>query len=111
MNRKDAEGYERPVYEIEVDEVVECQECKYYEAGRENEPDYCSRHSEWVRRDFFCGDAERIKHGHWYFEEYPSTDTTIRCVPYANCGLRGEAFLEKWKTCPNCGAKMDEVVE
>ena len=55
----DREGYVRPVYEIEVDEVVECQECKYYEAGRENEPDYCSRHSEWVRRDFFWGDAEK----------------------------------------------------
>lgn len=59
VNRKDDEGYERPVYEIEVDEVVECQDCKYYEAGRENEPDYCSRHSEWVRRDFFCGDGVR----------------------------------------------------
>ena len=59
ITQGDREGYVRPVYEIEVDEVVECQECKYYEAGRENEPDYCSRHSEWVRRDFFCGDAEK----------------------------------------------------
>ena len=33
VNRKDAEGYERPVYEIEVDEaepIVRCKECKHW---------------------------------------------------------------------------------
>ena len=29
VNRKDAEGYERPVYEIDVDEIVECKDCKH----------------------------------------------------------------------------------
>lgn len=60
VNRKDDEGYERPVYEIEVDEAVEvvrCKDCKMFEAG---ETDYwCVGWGAIVTKDGYCSWGEK----------------------------------------------------
>lgn len=45
-------------------------------------------------------DAEPVRHGHWEW------DGDYIC---SNCGERGHR--NKWKYCPNCGAKMDEEIK
>ena len=62
VNRKDAEGYERPIYEIEVDEVVECKECKHYGTSLKGIPTqgYCKL-TEWQTRhdNDYCSMGEK----------------------------------------------------
>lgn len=48
-----------------------------------------------------------IKHGYWKGKPIAGY-STVRC---SECG---ETFIEnngKWNYCPNCGARMDEVVK
>lgn len=50
-------------------------------------------------------DAEPIRHGKWIGKP-------IGGYSDVKCNACGNVFLEnngKWKYCPNCGAKMDEV--
>ncbi len=61
VNRKDNEGYERPVYEIEVDEIVECKDCRW---GRKTSGNVECRVDlnappEYHGYDWFCPNGER----------------------------------------------------
>ena len=50
-------------------------------------------------------DAVPVKHGHWIGKPLAGYSTV-------KCSACGSAFVEnngKWKYCPDCGAKMDEV--
>lgn len=48
------------------------------------------------------------KHGEWLFEEYPDGYYHSEC---SLCGkwFSEEAYLQKWKYCPNCGEKMNNT--
>lgn len=53
---------------------------------------------------------ESPKHGHWIMhtsELYPS-DSTMECD---QCHHEQTIFMTDDTYCPNCGAKMDEVIE
>lgn len=57
----DKDGFFRPVYEIEVDEIVECKDCKHLQ-----ESGHCDKTCLWIGNkedggcdDFFCGCGER----------------------------------------------------
>lgn len=50
--------------------------------------------------------AEPIKHGHWIFEEYPDGYYHSQCS-LCNSWFVGDAFLNPYNYCPNCGAKME----
>ena len=50
---------------------------------------------------------ESVKHGYWKGKPLAGYSTV-------KCSACGSAFMEnngKWKYCPDCGAKMDEVTE
>ena len=50
---------------------------------------------------------ESVKHGHWIGKPLAGYSTV-------KCSVCGSAFVEnngKWKYCPWCGSKLDEVVE
>lgn len=50
-------------------------------------------------------DAVPVKHGHWIGKPLAGYSTV-------KCSACGSAFVEnngKWKYCPDCGSKMDEV--
>ena len=53
-------------------------------------------------------EAEPVKHGRWWFEEYPDGYYHWEC---SHCGKQySEGTMEAGKEysyCPNCGAKMD----
>lgn len=52
-------------------------------------------------------DAVPVVHGHWIGKPLAGYSTV-------KCSVCGSAFVEnngKWKYCPDCGAKMDEVAE
>ena len=52
-------------------------------------------------------DAAPVVHGHWIGKPLAGYSTV-------KCSACGSAFMEnngKWKYCPDCGAKMDEVTE
>ena len=52
-------------------------------------------------------DAAPVVHGHWIGKPLAGYSTV-------KCSACGSAFVEnngKWKYCPDCGAKMDEVTE
>lgn len=52
-------------------------------------------------------DATPVVHGHWIGKPLAGYSTV-------KCSACGSAFVEnngKWKYCPDCGAKMDEVTE
>ena len=55
-------------------------------------------------------DAEYIRHGRW--EPYESNSGYAynwRCSVCKRYHFHNGEMLEKYKYCPNCGAKMDEV--
>lgn len=52
-------------------------------------------------------DAEPVRHGHWIFEEYPDGYYHSQCS-LCNSWFVGDAFLNPYNYCPNCGAKMDK---
>lgn len=68
----------------------------------------CTITGEFHFKDHEC-DIEFVplKTGKWMFEEYPDGYYSSIC---SNCGLHSpeEAFLQNWKYCPNCGARMIE---
>lgn len=82
VNRKDAEGYERPVYEIEVDEA-ELIRHGHWEQGEDGAL-FCS----------LCGRPSYDTHDEWI--EFNGRKALALVYPYY-CGY--------------CGAKMDEVME
>ena len=52
-------------------------------------------------------EAEPVRHGRWIGKPIAGYSTV-------RCSACGDVFLEnngKWKYCPHCGAKMDEVEE
>lgn len=62
--------------------------------------------------DFLDGistvDAAPVVHGQW--EKHPNMYGFVRCSECRDCVVWDEwVNNEKWKYCPNCGAKMDGV--
>ena len=51
-------------------------------------------------------DAAPVVHGQW--EKHPNMYGFVRCSECRDCVVWDEwVNNEKWKYCPNCGAKMD----
>lgn len=68
----------------------------------------------WIRykifeeaiRDAPTIDAEPVRHGKWYeLATYDGCEVDLRC---SNCGATVSGFVQDYKYCPNCGARMDE---
>ncbi|MBQ0088757.1 MAG: hypothetical protein KBT27_05455, partial [Prevotellaceae bacterium] len=56
-------------------------------------------------------DAEPVKHGHWAEEPLACNgDSIIRCSACNRAMIIGKQIGMVDNYCPNCGAKMDEVV-
>ena len=55
----DAEGYVRPVYEIEVDEIVECKDCKHNKLPENAGNILCELDIELYQLNDFCSKGER----------------------------------------------------
>lgn len=55
-------------------------------------------------------DAEPTRHAHWITEIHPYNGAySLKCSYCGEWGgLNNEEYNEKWRYCPNCGAKMDE---
>lgn len=49
-------------------------------------------------------DAEPVRHGNWM-----RRTNELKHPSWYSCSECGGQFNYKWKFCPNCGAKMDEV--
>ena len=60
-------------------------------------------------------DVEEAKHGEWKRTEEPLGWQDVTCIECSACGeswvmdddLSLDEYVEFWKYCPNCGAKMD----
>lgn len=87
VNREDAEGYARPVYEIEVEEAVPIE-------------DYRSMERTVDKLIKALAEAEPIRHGRW------EGHGDYKC---SKCGVNvgGGDIPRTFHYCPNCGAKMD----
>ena len=59
VNRKDNEGYERPVYEIEVDEIVECKDCIHNKLPENAGNILCELGTGLYQLNDFCSRGER----------------------------------------------------
>lgn len=78
-----------------IDEQPTVNVCPYWD----NESDYCALNKP--------SDAEPVRHGHWEAVEYGDGTVRTEC---SVCGYgRGLPPIRNY--CPNCGAKMDEVIE
>lgn len=55
-------------------------------------------------------DAEPIRHGEWFFQEYVDG---YYCTECSECGeqVDHDAEIRGWKYCPKCGAMMGEWEE
>lgn len=51
-------------------------------------------------------DAESVVHGYWYCDDY-----TVRFGNPYRCSCCKEENRDTYNYCPNCGAKMDEVIK
>lgn len=97
--------YDREVFEKTIDIKIaelEAERKKYEELDEAHDKlflDYCI---ERKRREAYWTRHRTLTHdGAWYCSacetEYPNIDTVM--------------LKPKWRYCPNCGAKMDEVAE
>lgn len=53
-----------------------------------------------------AADVVEVKHGHWIFS--PSNSEQVYC---SECALILDGVAEVFSYCPNCGTKMDQVIE
>ena len=61
-------------------------------------------------RDMKAADVAPVRHGHWIYHRdnlFPS-DSTQEC---SYCREEESLTLHNENYCPNCGTKMDEVIE
>ena len=58
---------------------------------------------------FYTTDVQEIKHGRW--EQVANNDNGIdfRCSACHRYRFHNGEMIKKYKYCPNCGARMDEV--
>lgn len=60
-------------------------------------------------------EAEPVRHGHWIEHPFSAVFEKVHSKDQIVCSCCEEAFnaffneTERFKYCPNCGAKMDEV--
>lgn len=105
---------------------VRCKECRH-NMGISDE-DYCAwgepREIEDERTvTFYSGDrpfetvvvrkqptvnAEPVRHGHWIFNPKDAIEMMFTLPKCSECGAESS---DCGNYCPNCGAKMDEVIE
>lgn len=56
--------------------------------------------------EFPTVDAVPARHGKWYeLATYEGCEVDLRC---SNCGATVSGFVQNYKYCPYCGARMDE---
>lgn len=54
-------------------------------------------------------DAKPVRHGKWYeLATYDGCEVDLRC---SNCGATVSGFVQDYKYCPYCGAKMETYEE
>ena len=64
------------------------------------------------KRANFCPlvEAQEVRHGRWTLEKHLELDILIcsNCKGDINCNQYGQYYMEHYKYCPNCGAKLIE---
>lgn len=101
--------------------MANCKECICYESCKDWAEQYEDKEFPYRECRFFKSKADvvEVKHGEWKQTEEPLGWQDVNCIECSACGeswimdddLSLDEYVESWKHCPNCGAKMDERKE
>ena len=101
---------------IDTKHLGKCETCRHHRSGECNTFCDCGEEYSPDMLKIPTEDVVEVKHGHWKQTEEPLGWQDVTCAECSACGetwvIEGdftiEDYIEFWKYCPCCGAKMDE---